>query len=111
MYIYVYSDTIGSFINDYVVNLCHRLGLESSCYFNTLNTNDSVEIEIGRQFLNQVDVLSFEIKTRKDNKNNVIADFHHVHRTIVNIRQWSPFFISFHFANLVCCFFLRLSFH
>ena len=95
MYIYVYSDTIGSFINEYLVNLCHRLDLESSCYFHTLNTNDSVEEEVGRQFLNQVDVLSFEIKTRKDNKNNVIADFHHAHRTIVNIRQLSPLLFLF----------------
>ena len=29
-----------------LVNLCHRLGLESSCYFNTLNTNYSIEIEV-----------------------------------------------------------------
>ena len=59
MYRYVFSDTIGSFINEYLVNLCQRLGLEWSCYFNTLNTNDSIEIEVSRQFLSRVDVLSF----------------------------------------------------
>ena len=94
-HVYVCSDTIGSFIDEYLVNLCHRLGLESLYYFNTLNTNDSVEIEVCRQFSRQVDVLFFEIKTRKDNKNNLIADFHHVHRTLVNIRQLSPFLFLF----------------
>ena len=78
-----------------LINLCHRLGLESLYYFNTLNTNDSIEEEVCRQFLSQVDVLSFEIKTRKNNENNAIADFHHVHRTIVNIRQLSPFLFLF----------------
>ena len=95
MYIYVYSDTISSFIHEYLVNLCYRLTVGCCCYFNNVNTNDSIEEEVGRQFLSQVDVLSFEIKTRKDNKNNVIADFHHVHRTIVNIRQMSPFLFLF----------------
>ena len=101
MYIYVCSDAIGSFIDEYLVNLCHRLSLESSCYFNTLNTIVSIEIEVGRQFLSRFDVLSFEIKTRKDNKNNVIADFHHVHRTIVNTRQLSPFLFLFTLLTLV----------
>ena len=109
--IYVCSDTIGSFIDEYLVNLCHRLGLESSCYFNSLNTNDSVEEEVGRQFLNQVDVLSFEIKTRKDNENNVIADFHHVHHRIVNIRQLSPFLFVFILLTLVRYVFLTLPSH
>ena len=49
MYIYVCSDTIGSFIDEYLVNPCHRLGFESSCYFNNLNTNDSIEISIKRK--------------------------------------------------------------
>ena len=59
IYIYVYSDTISSFIHEYLVNLYHGLSLESSCYFNTLNTNDSIEEEVGRPFLSRVDVLSF----------------------------------------------------
>ena len=46
VYVYVCGDTIGSFIHEYLVNLCHRLDLESSCYFNTLNTNDFIEIEV-----------------------------------------------------------------
>ena len=46
MYIYVYNDTISSFIDEYLANLCHRLTVGWLCYFNNLNTNDSIEEEV-----------------------------------------------------------------